>query len=201
MIGIIDYGLGNIRAFVEVYKYLGIPTIIAKNPADIKKAKKLILPGVGSFDYAIKLLENSGMLPQIHQSVLQEKIPILGVCVGMQMLCETSEEGKLKGLGWVDAHVKAFDIDKNRPVPHMGWNDVEAVGLTAIFGKAGILGQFYFLHSYFVECEDQTNIIATMNYGGSFVCGLKKDNIYGFQFHPEKSHSSGVQLLNNFARL
>ena len=201
MIGIIDYGLGNIRAFIEVYKFLGIQTIIAKTPSDIVKAQKLILPGVGSFDYAVMLLEESGMLPQINEAVFHDKKSILGVCVGMQLLCKTSAEGQREGLGWINAHVKEFVASKDRLVPHMGWNDVNVIKTNSILDPVDRLGRFYFLHSYYVDCHDSEDVIAIMNYGEDFTCGLQKDNIYGFQFHPEKSHGSGVKLLKNFANL
>jgi glutamine amidotransferase len=201
VIGIIDYGLGNIRAFVNVYKYLGISTVVVTKSSEIPAVTKLILPGVGSFDYALKLLETSGMLPQINQSVLINKVPILGVCVGMQMLCETSEEGQKDGLGWVDAHVKHFQASVQRQVPHMGWNEIEVVRNNGLFEKIGMQGYFYFLHSYYVECHNPDDVIAKVNYGEEYVCALNKDNIYGIQFHPEKSHNCGVKLLQHFAEI
>ena len=204
MISIIDYGLGNILAFQNIYKKLNIPVNIINNQNEIKKAKKLILPGVGSFDWAIKSLKDTGMLPTLNQAVLTVNIPILGVCVGMQIMSNESEEGNLPGLGWIEGKVKKFDISKipEKPfIPHMGWNKIFKYEENSIFdGIDNDLG-FYFVHSYFFECENKNNQLSSTFYGIEFSSSVNKNNIYGTQFHPEKSHSNGVKLLYNFATM
>lgn len=204
MIAIIDYGLGNIQAFVNVYNRLGIAVSIAKTPDALESASKLILPGVGAFDHAMMLLDASGMRQTLDRLVLNKKVPILGICVGMQILANSSDEGNLNGLGWIQGHVKAFvsvpDF-ANKPLPHMGWNDVRVSGEHMLFTKLEKEPRFYFLHSYFFECVEQRNVVATTNYGNNFCCAVQSDNIYGVQFHPEKSHHYGTGLLRNFAEL
>lgn len=204
MITIIDYGLGNILAFVNVYKRLNIPVTIAKTPNDLVGVSKIILPGVGAFDHAMQMLDQSGMRHQIEQLVQQQSIPILGICVGMQMLANGSDEGKLPGLGWVNGVVKKFNIS-NLPqgilLPHMGWNDVKPLVSGGLFKGLEQDARFYFLHSYYFDCHHRENILAEAEYGLGFSCAVSHRNIYGVQFHPEKSHHFGSQLLKNFAEL
>ena len=202
MITILDYGLGNVLAFVNVYKRLDIPVNVAKSKNDLLKATKIILPGVGSFDNAMQQLEQSEMLPSIEKLVLDQGMPFLGICVGMQLLARFSDEGKLSGLGWLDANVRKFDkalMPEGTCLPHMGWNDIEPRGDTMLFKGLEHDARFYFLHSYYFECKEKTNIMAKTDYGGLFSCAVLKDNIYGVQFHPEKSHHYGIQLLKNFS--
>ncbi len=204
MIVIIDYGLGNIQAFVNVYKSLHILVKVAKVPTDLVGATKLILPGVGAFDHAMQSFNDSGMRSEVERLVLAEKIPVLGICVGMQMLANTSDEGHAQGLGWVSGKVTSFTshVDSSRfPTPHMGWNDVVTVLDNALFKGLVDDARFYFLHSYFFECANIEESIATADYGLSFSCAVVHQNIYGVQFHPEKSHHFGVQLLKNFAEI
>ena len=204
MIAIIDYGVGNIRAFANIYKKLGIPIIIARKEDDLKGADRLILPGVGAFDHAMLQLKESGMKEFLDELVLKDKIPVIGICVGMQMLAHSSEEGQLQGLGWLDASVKKFDgntIHYSTHLPHMGWNDVKPIKENTILNGLEKDAKFYFLHSYYFHCNHQENVIATTNYGMEFSCGVNKENIYGVQFHPEKSHQFGVQLLENFLKV
>lgn len=204
MITIIDYGLGNIQAFVNVYKRLHIPVTVATTPDEIRVASKLILPGVGAFDHAMERLNGSGMREAIDTAVLLEKVPVLGVCVGMQMLAHSSEEGVLPGLGWIAGTVKNFRSDTaltDLPLPHMGWNDVVATSGCALFKGIEHGSRFYFLHSYFFDCIDSQNIAARAKYGLEFSCAVSADNVYGVQCHPEKSHHFGVTLLKNFAEL
>jgi glutamine amidotransferase len=202
MIAIIDYGLGNVLAFENIYRRLNIPVSVAKSADDLLGASRLILPGVGSFDYAMKQLDRSGMRTLIETLVLRNKIPILGICVGMQMLANSSDEGALPGLGWINGSVRRFDglkMPTGCSLPHMGWNDVNPVTTSGLFGGGLGDGRFYFLHSYYFECCHQTNVLATTDYGGVFSSAVRRDNIYGVQFHPEKSHHFGNQLLKNFA--
>jgi glutamine amidotransferase len=204
MIAIIDYGLGNIRAFMNVYKQLNIPVIIAKHPDHLKGAEKIILPGVGAFDYAMQRFNDSGMRKTVDELVLNKNVPIMGICVGMQMLAKSSEEGKLPGLGWIDAEVKRFDsstFNHQTCIPHMGWNDVKPVEPTQLMQNLEQNARFYFLHSYYFHCNRQEDTIATTDYGIQFSSAVGFNKIYGVQFHPEKSHQWGIQLLKNFAEI
>ncbi len=204
MITIINYGLGNINAFVNVYKRLNVPFTVASKREELKDTKKLILPGVGAFDHAMKMLQDSGMRESLDKLVLVNKIPVLGICVGMQMLSESSEEGIMPGLGWINGKVKKFDaslIDRKPRLPHMGWNTIKAVKENKLLDNIIDGSRFYFLHSYYFECHDPLNEIAETEYGVHFSCVVNNGNIFGVQFHPEKSHENGIQLLNNFANL
>ena len=204
MLTIIDYGVGNIFAFQNVYKRLNIPTNIAKNVEDLVDVDKLILPGVGNFDYAMTQLNSSGLKASLDELVLVKKVPVLGICVGMQMMANDSEEGNLKGLGWIDASVKKIDakkIDYHTKLPHMGWNDVIPFRKNKLFTGLEKSSVFYFLHSYYFHCNNKNNIISTSEYGIKFTSSVQNDNIYGIQFHPEKSHSNGERLLYNFTKL
>ncbi len=204
MIAIIDYGLGNIAAFASVYNRANIKVSVARTAGDLKGASKLILPGVGHFDHAMQLLQQSGMRDTLDKMVLGDKVPVIGVCVGMQILARSSEEGKLPGLGWIDADVRAFrscDAARNMSVPHMGWNDVRPLSPNRLFDELQNSARFYFLHSYYISCDRQEDVLATCSYGADFTCAVQSSNIYGVQFHPEKSHSFGNRLLSNFAGL
>ena len=204
MIAIVDYGLGNVHAFANIYKRLNIPVILASTAESIAQAERIILPGVGSFDWAMQCLESAELRQALDQQVLDKKVPVLGVCVGMQMMARTSEEGSESGLGWIDAEVKhfAFAPDNHRlMLPHMGWNDIEPTQPSALLNGLGTGSRFYFLHSYYFAPDKEADVIATADYGGTFACGVQADNCYGVQFHPEKSHGWGVQLLKNFAEI
>jgi glutamine amidotransferase len=204
MITIIDYGVGNIFAFQNVYKRLNIPTKIAKVSKDLFDAEKLILPGVGSFDYAMKQLNNSGMRVKLDELVIEEKVPIIGICVGMQMMGNRSDEGKLEGLKWIDSEILKFDenlIQQRTKLPHMGWNDVTPIIDHPLFRGLEKEALFYFLHSFYFKCNNPTESIAISDYGISFTSAVNRDNIFGIQFHPEKSHQYGEKLLYNFAKL
>ncbi len=204
MITIIDYGVGNIFAFQNVYKRLDIPTKIAKTVADLENVEKLILPGVGAFDYAMEQLNKSGMRQKLDALVLEKKIPVIGICVGMQMMGNKSDEGNLDGLKWIDADILKFDqslIQQRTKLPHMGWNDVITVAENPLFKGLENEAIFYFLHSYYFKCNNPNHIIATTEYGGLFTAAVNNNNVYGIQFHPEKSHQYGEKLLYNFSQL
>jgi len=203
MIGIIDYGVGNIKAFANIYNKLNIPYKIVNKIEDFNEVSKLILPGVGSFDHAMESLQNSGMREKLDELVLEKKLPIIGICVGMQMLAKSSEEGSLKGLNWINGVVKKFDKSKinNGPLPHMGWNTLNIKKENQIFNNLEKDPRFYFLHSYYFECNNTEDLIATATYGEEFKCMINHENIYGIQCHPEKSHHNGIQLLKNFGEL
>jgi glutamine amidotransferase len=204
MITIIDYGVGNIFAFQNVYKRLNIPTRIANSVNDLDNVNKLILPGVGHFDYAISQLNASGMRKRLDELVIIEKKPIIGICVGMQMMARKSDEGTSEGLGWIEGDIKKFDtstIEYHAKLPHMGWNDVKPISNHPLFEGLEKDAIFYFLHSFYFECSNQKNSISETDYGINFTSSVQHDNIYGIQFHPEKSHSFGERLLENFAKL
>ncbi|MGZ9570652.1 imidazole glycerol phosphate synthase subunit HisH [Alcaligenes nematophilus] len=204
MITIVDYGLGNIRAFINTYKQLGIPVNVARNAQELKPASKIILPGVGAFDLAMTLFQNSGMREIADELVLEKKVPALGICVGMQIMAGDSDEGELPGLNWIPGHVRKFEqarLGPSLPLPHMGWNEVSALNNADLFNGLGDTPLFYFLHSFYYECEDNSHVLAQSQYGQTFSCSVRRDNIHGVQFHPEKSHSAGTRLLKNFAEL
>lgn len=204
MIALINYGVGNIRAFVNIYNKLDIPIKIAENENDLDNVDKIILPGVGAFDHAMEKLNASGMRERIDELVLIKKLPVVGICVGMQMLANRSDEGISPGLGWIDADVKKFDVNKiqyETHLPHMGWNDIYGISDNPLLKGLQENAKFYFLHSYYFHCNNESDIIATADYGIKFTCAANHQNIFGVQFHPEKSHQFGIQLLNNFAKL
>ena len=201
MIAILDYGIGNLKSIYNMFKKVGVESFITSNIEDIKNANKYLLPGVGSFDHGITSLKKTLFFETLEKEVLENKKPILGICLGMQLLTNSSEEGKEKGLGWIDASAIKFDLDdKSLSIPHMGWNKTNPTNTNNIFKNLDE-NRFYFVHSYHVVCENKENILATANYGKIFTCSIYKDNIYGVQFHPEKSHKFGMQLLKNFGEM
>jgi imidazole glycerol-phosphate synthase subunit HisH len=202
MIRIVDYGVGNIQAFLTMFKRLGIEALRARSADELADAERLILPGVGAFDHAMQMLNESHMRPALESAVLDRKVPVLGVCVGMQMLAAGSDEGVLPGLNWVPGRVHAFAAHPQAaqlPMPHMGWNDVKPVPGHPLFAGFEPQPRFYFLHSYYFECEQPQHVAAKAHYGLDFDCMVSNGHIHGVQCHPEKSHSFGAQLLKNFA--
>jgi len=202
MITIIDYGMGNLGSVQNMLKKIGEETIISSDKAEIAKASKLLLPGVGAFDVAVENLKKLNLFEIIKEKVLIEKTPILGICLGMHLLTKNSEEGILDGFGFVDASVKRFNFqntEKVLPIPHMGWNQL------IILKESNLLDnekrrRYYFVHSYAVICANEEDIVAQTNYGYKFVSIFEKENILGCQFHPEKSHKFGMQLLTKFVK-
>lgn len=204
MITIIDIGMGNLGSILNMLKYLKIKAIISSDKNDIIEAEKLLLPGVGSFDNAMNSLHKMNIISILEEKVIDEKVPILGICLGIQLFSQKSEEGNLPGLGWVDAHTVRFKFEKysnNLKIPHMGWNFVKPVRYNTLFKDMNNEIKFYFVHSYHVKCRNAEDILATTGYGIEFVSAIKKNNIYGTQFHPEKSHKYGMKLLQNFSEL
>jgi glutamine amidotransferase len=204
MIKIIDYGLGNIQAFLNIYKVLNIDAGTARYPSDLDDASHIIIPGVGSFDLAIRLFNSSGMREAVESLVINKSMPVLGVCVGMQILASSSEEGKESGLGWIPGKVKKIGFEQNcnpLQLPHMGWNDIRITKCSQLFPSSEAMYEFYFLHSYHFCPDYETSAFATFNYGNDMVCAVGSGNIFGVQFHPEKSHESGINLLKNFAKI
>ena len=204
MIGIINYGSGNIRAISNIYNNLKIKNLIINNAYDFDKCNKLILPGVGSFDFVMNKINQSNFLEILNNLVLDKKMDILGICVGMQIFAKNSDEGNLNGLGWINGNVKKIiknNFDKKILLPHMGWNEIEISKNDRILKNIEHKSRFYFLHSYAFDIENHNNIIAKTRYHNLFSSIINKNNIYGVQFHPEKSHHYGEQLLKNFAQL
>jgi len=197
MIAIVDYGLGNIRAFANLYKRLNIEHLIARKPEDLERADKIILPGVGAFDYAMTLLNGTGLRGILEEMVLERQIPVLGICVGMQIMASSSEEGVLEGLNWIPARVLKFP-DTVHPLPHMGWNNITVERQDPILNGLDETSRFYFLHSYYFKCDKDVSLAST-DYGIEFTSIARNGNVYGIQFHPEKSHGSGITILKNFA--
>jgi glutamine amidotransferase len=204
MIALVDYGLGNIQAFANIYNRLNLPVTIAGSADVLAQADKIILPGVGAFDWAMARLNSSGLRETLDDLVVNQKKPVLGICVGMQMMARRSDEGDLRGLGWLDAEVKKFDMansNQRTRLPHMGWNDVSATGFGDIFRGMEDGSRFYFLHSYYFAPAHAEDVLGRTDYNGSFASAVREGNVFGVQFHPEKSHRWGVQLLKNFAEL
>jgi glutamine amidotransferase len=204
MIAIVDYGLGNIQAIANIYNRLNVPVCFAGNAAELSRAERIILPGVGSFDWAMTRLEQSGMRPALEKLVLSDNKPLLGICVGMQMLARRSEEGVLPGLGWIPGNVKRFDDSKfsdPTQLPQMGWNDVAPRSAGCLFQGLDTDARFYFLHSYYFAPQSDGSVLAETDYGGIYASSVRCGNVFGVQFHPEKSHQWGIRLLKNFSEI
>lgn len=205
MIAIINYGSGNVRAIGNIYDRINIPYRIVTSVTEIDSdINKIILPGVGAFDETMTMLNKSGFRELLDELVLVKKYPVLGICVGMQILSNSSDEGNLPGLGWIEGKVKMFDKDliKHKPkLPHLGWNSVEIKKDSPLMQNVDTEEGFYFIHTYYFECTNKEDELTTTYYSNNFASSVNKENIYGTQFHPEKSHSNGVLVLKNFANL
>lgn len=204
MIIIVDYKMGNTGSILNMLRRIGAVAKISSEPEEIMSAEKLILPGVGAFDKGMSNLQQSGLFHLLKERVLKDKIPILGICLGMQLLTINSEEGRLSGFGWIDAQTIRFKFDEACPVikvPHMGWNSVSFKQSNDLSKEFDEDPRFYFVHSYHVVCNKGDNILAKTLYGYEFTSIIQNENIYGVQFHPEKSHKYGLRLLKNFVNL
>lgn len=203
MIVVIDYGLGNLGSILNMLKKIQAEAVISRNPEQILKADKLILPGVGSFDNGMRNISELGLRDVLELKVMKEKTPILGICLGLQLFTEASEEGKLPGLAWLKARTARFKVDSSQNhlrVPHMGWNSVKKTKDSTMLNGFDSDWRFYFVHSYHVEVDDDNDALLKTHYGYDFVSAIEKDNIFGVQFHPEKSHKFGMQLFKNFVQ-
>lgn len=202
MITIVDYGMGNLYSIKNMLKKIGVQSILTSDTSLIEKADKLILPGVGAFDRAMKSLHALNLVDILNKKVVIEKIPILGVCLGLQLMTKSSDEGSEKGLGWFDAESVKFNFPNGDfKIPHIGWNVVNPENKNLLFNSSFDEQRFYFVHSYYIKSYNQAEIAATSFYGNKFTCALNSANIFGVQFHPEKSHRFGMALLTKFSSL
>jgi imidazole glycerol-phosphate synthase subunit HisH len=203
MITIVDYGMGNLGSVQNMFKRIGTQSQISADLDVIAKAEKILLPGVGAFDAAMQRINDGGFKEVLDAKVLREKIPTLGICLGMQLLTDSSEEGQLAGLGWIPAKTIKFSFDKiqNLKVPHMGWNQVNEIHSSPLTKDLPDEPRFYFVHSYYVQTYDPKYVLMSTSHGIDFHSIIQKDNVFGAQFHPEKSHKFGMKLLENFANL
>ena len=200
MITIVDYNMGNLGSIQNMLKKIGVDSQVSADPGAVAAADKLILPGVGAFDAGMDNLERSGLIPLLNQRVLEDRVPTLGICMGMQLMTQRSEEGQRNGLGWIDAEALRFrPAQASLKVPHMGWNRVMPVRPSALTDDLPDEPRFYFVHSYYVRCHDPADVLLATPFGESFHSAFQRGNVWGVQFHPEKSHKFGMALLHNFA--
>lgn len=202
MIVIVNYGMGNLRSVQKAFERINIPALISSDSDVIYRASRLILPGVGHFAHAMQKLHAFGLIEVLETKVINERTPILGICLGMQLMTDFSEEGNVEGLGWINGKTNSFSFESSRlKIPHMGWNNLTIRSDDSLYQGINQDSFFYFVHSYYVTCDNQNDTLAETNYGNKFVSSFNRDNIYGCQFHPEKSHDAGLQMLKNFASL
>lgn len=202
MITIVDYGIGNVGSLMNMFKRIGVQATIESDPTHILAAKKLVLPGVGSFDAAMKCINSiTGLRETLDQKVLVDHTPVLGICLGMQLLTSSSEEGKFPGLAWIPGITSRFPRQEGLKVPHMGWNVALPIAASRLTTQVGAQPRYYFVHSYCVHVDDPSHSIMKTHHGIEFDSAIGYNNIYGVQFHPEKSHRFGMQLLRNFSQL
>jgi glutamine amidotransferase len=198
-VAIVDYGMGNLHSVKRKLDKIGVHSQLTSDPRDLLRADKLVLPGVGHFGKAMEHLLTMGLLPALHEAVVVRRTPILGICLGMQLFARHSEEGDVDGLGWVDADVVRFAMDDRRlKVPHMGWNGVSVARQSPLLGGVTEQTEFYFVHAYHLVCRDRADVLCETDYGVPFTSVIQRGNLYGVQFHPEKSHDAGENLLRNF---
>lgn len=202
MIGIVDYGSGNVSAIATIFKHLKVPHVVSGNHAELAAADRYILPGVGAFDQVMDDLVRLGLRDLLDEQVLDKGKKAMGICVGMQILAESSEEGDLPGLGWIPGRVRRIDaaaINSLPKLPHMGWNSLALRKPSPLLADVDLKRGFYFLHSYYFDVRQPEHVLATVAYGKDMACAVNRDNVFGMQFHPEKSHGNGVNLFRNFA--
>jgi glutamine amidotransferase len=203
MLTIVDYGLGNLNSVANMIRHVGGTCRVTGDPGELAEAEKFILPGVGAFDRGMEALRGTGIADALSVAVLERKKPILGICLGMQLMANRSQEGNLSGLGWLDADVRKFCLPalSGLKIPHMGWNTVNIVKSNPLLDSSMGEQRFYFVHSYHVVCTDSADVLATAHHGMDFCAAIQKGNIFGAQFHPEKSHRFGMALMKRFLEL
>jgi glutamine amidotransferase len=203
MVTIVDYGVGNLASIANMARKAGTACVVSSDPAVIARATKLILPGVGAFDRGMANLEERRLIPALNERVMGSGVPTLGLCLGMQLLGRGSEEGTRPGLGWLNADSVRFKFtaETSLKVPHMGWNFIEPAAPAALVNNLPAEPRFYFVHSYYLACDNPGDVMCWTTYGERFASGIHKGNLWGTQFHPEKSHSFGLALLRNFLAL
>lgn len=204
MIAIVDYGSGNIAAIANIYKQLRKPYVVTGDPKALSEAERYILPGVGAFDTVMNDLRRLGIVDVLNEQVLVKGKKALGICVGMQILANSSDEGQQSGLGWIPGHVRRIETAKilhSPKLPHMGWNSIDAAGDPPLLRDVDRQRGFYFLHSYYFDAESTADVMATVQYGADLPCAVHRGHIFGMQFHPEKSHDNGMAIFRNFAEL
>jgi imidazole glycerol-phosphate synthase subunit HisH len=204
LIVIVDYGVGNVKSIANMLARIGVESQLVSRPEGISSATKIILPGVGAFDTGMSALHERGMIESLRERVLSQRVPVLGICLGMQLLAESSEEGDLAGLGWIPGRSQRFafpETGASLKVPHMGWNVVTPKEESPLFAAVPLPRRFYFVHSYHLVCARTEDVLPTTTYGIDFVSAVARDNVYGVQFHPEKSHKYGMALLKAFAEM
>ena len=200
---IVDYNSGNIGSVINMFKYIGVDAELTNDPDEIRNAERLILPGVGNFSYGMKQLEDSGLIPILNDVVLNKKTPILGICLGAQLMTLKSEEGMVNGLGWLDAVVEKFKFssEENIKLPNIGWRDISIEKESILFNNMYANPRFYFVHSYRMNSNNTKDVLAKSSYNIDFTAALEKENIYALQFHPEKSHKYGLEVFKNFVNI
>jgi glutamine amidotransferase len=201
-VAIVDYGMGNVGSILNMLRKLRVPAELTRDPARLEQAEKLIVPGVGAFDHGITKLRQLDLFDRLTGLVIEQRKPVLGICLGMQLMTRRSDEGKLAGLGWLDAETVRFQFDPGPPlrVPHMGWTRVRVMRPCPVFTDTDPERRFYFVHSYYVRCKERQDVTAVASYGLEFDAAFSRGNIHGVQFHPEKSHRFGLELLETFAK-
>lgn len=200
---ILDYGTGNLNSIKRMLDRIRVDSAISSIACDVTHADKLILPGVGHFDTAMRNLRELGLIDALHEAVLVRSIPVLGICLGMQIMARESEEGTSRGLGWLDARNTRLspEVGSRFKVPHMGWNGIAIKKDSTLMNGIDVSSEFYFAHSFHLRLDDPADVLAETEYGTSFASAIERENIFGVQFHPEKSHDAGARLLRNFAEM